>query len=110
MRACVLRAIVKCFAAQRIAARIMAKGGFGDTAILIGFTKRKMEVEAVFIAQVRLAECRLHRGNVSIVELNRFKVGKAPPDFAKLRGKVNRLAVCGDAVTLSPDRLERMAI
>ena len=73
------------------------------------FAQREIEVEAVFVADVA-GQCRLHRGNVADCELDGFQVGEAPPDFAEARRNVERAAISGNAVRLSSDRLEHVAI
>ena len=88
----------------------MDKGFCRLATILKRLAEGEMEMEAIFVRQLRMIEGTLHRGEIVIAEGDRLEICKAPPDFAQLRRDRDRPPIGVDAVCLPPDRLQHMAV
>src|SRR3546814_9037455 len=69
-----------------------------------------MQVEAIVGADVRAFERRRHCRDVALPKLDGLQIGQAPPYFTQPRRDFEAAAIGGDAVLLTANRLQHMAV
>src|SRR4051794_18757653 len=77
--------------ALRIRPFVMSKGLICSVRVVQRLAKSKVEVKTIFIAKIRQLKRRLHRCKISMVELDRLQIGKAPPCITKRGLQLDRL-------------------
>ena len=72
--------------------------------------ERELELEPVVFVEIAALQRGLHRGHVVVVEVHGLQIGEAPPGVAERRLQGDRLAIGGETVRLTPDRLQQVAV